>query len=61
MRFEVTWMTHENDWITERQEQCFTSEQFSTHDEALAVFNDKKKDIEVEHVRLSLIMNEFSR
>jgi hypothetical protein len=60
MRYEVTWMTYELDWDTNIQEQVFTSEQFDSLERALFEFESKKKDIDIEHVRIVVILDEFS-
>jgi hypothetical protein len=60
MRYEVIWMTYELDWDTNIQEQVFTAEQFDTLERALFVFESKKKDIDVENVRIVVILDEFS-
>jgi hypothetical protein len=60
MRYEVTWMYYEINWEEDKQEQTFEAEQFLTLDEALAVYESKKSEIDIEHVRLIAILNEHS-
>lgn len=55
MKYEVRYETWED------EEQTFTYRQFATLDEALKYYENKKSAEEVEGVRLSLIMNEYSR
>lgn len=59
--YEVTWMNYEYDWEIEQQQQCFTSEQFNKFEDAIRKYNEMKNDIEVEHVRIVVILDEFSR
>lgn len=59
--YEVTFMEYENNWDTGYSEQVFTTEQFNNLDDAVNYFEDKKKYIDVEHVRLSRIIEEYSR
>jgi hypothetical protein len=60
MRYEVTWMYYEINWEEDKQEQTFEAEQFLTLDEALDVYESKKSEIDIEHVRLIAILNEHS-
>jgi hypothetical protein len=61
MRYEVTCMTYELDWDNGLQEQCFASKQYKTLEEAWNAYDLKKMDIEVEHVSIAVILDEFSR
>ncbi|MEW5569688.1 hypothetical protein [Rossellomorea marisflavi] len=61
MRYEVTWMEYLYDWETQNQEQTFTSEQFESLENANLVYENKKVDLNVEHVKISVILAEFSK
>jgi hypothetical protein len=53
MRYEVSWIIHEDD------EQCITSEQFNTIEEAAENYKIKKNSQEVEHARIVVILDEY--
>ena len=61
MRYEVTWMEYQYNWTEEIEEQCFTTEQFDTLEKAMELYGSKKVDLDTEHIKISVILDEYTR
>lgn len=59
--YEVTWMAYEVYEELGRYEQVHKSKQFDNLDEAKFIYNSLKEDIDVEHVKLTVLLEEFIR
>lgn len=59
--YEVLWMTYETVSANGIKEQCFTTEQANTLEDAMAIYNKAKSNIDVEHVKISVILDEYNR
>ena len=58
--FEVTYMTIESNFETDELEQVFTTEQFKTLDDAMKYYDGNKHRVDVEYIRLAVILVEDS-
>lgn len=59
--YEVTYMEYENNKDTGFTDSVFTSEQFEGLATALDFYNKKKETSDVEHVRLAVILEEYTK
>lgn len=59
--YEVTWLAYEIFEELGRYEQVHKSLQFNSLEEAKEFYNNQKEDIDVEHIKLSILLEEFSR
>ncbi|MBM7602798.1 hypothetical protein JOC75_000768 [Metabacillus crassostreae] len=59
--YEVTWLAYEIFEELGRYEQVHKSLQFDSLEEAKNFYNNQKEDIDVEHIKLTILLEEFSR
>lgn len=60
MRYEVTWMYLEPNFEDDLWEQTFEEAQFDKFEDAIKKYNKEKSRGGNEHVKISVILDEFS-